>query len=64
MAVRNKLLNFKVDPSELKSVKDAAAAQGLTPSQFMREALADRLHAHHSRLRAEAKLAELGKGAP
>lgn len=51
---RTTLFNLKVTPTELKTIKAIALQQGMTPSQLVRDAIADKFHKHFTARRLAA----------
>ena len=60
---RTTVFNFKVTPTELITIKAIALQQGVTPSQLVRDAIADRLHKHFTTRRQQAAQAVQVKAA-
>ncbi len=53
--LRNVVFNIKIRKRDLAAMREVAAAQGMNPSRFTREAIRDRMFAHYDKERAEGK---------
>jgi hypothetical protein len=52
---RNVVYCIKISNRDLAAMREVAAAQGMNPSRFTREAILDRVHNHYAKERAATK---------
>lgn len=60
---RTTLFNLKVTPTELKTIKAIAQLQGVTPSQLVRDSIADRFDKYFKAKKVAAEQAAKPKEA-